>query len=65
MPVSKEHLTILSQAEKSALYDLPEYNNEQRLEYLNLSQGELQIAWARSNYRLKFIACFRLAISKR
>jgi len=45
----KEHLTILSKAEKSALYDLPEYNHEQRLEYLNLREDELQIAGARSH----------------
>ena len=49
MNSKKEHLTILSDAERSALYDRPEYNNEQRLEYLSLTQEELQIALFRHN----------------
>lgn len=45
----KEHLTILSEAEQAALYDAPEYNQEQRLEFLNLTDAELQIALSRHN----------------
>jgi len=49
MQAKKEHLTILSDAEQSALYDLPEYDDEQRLEYFNLTEAELQIALTRHN----------------
>jgi hypothetical protein len=49
MNSKNEHLTILSDAERSALYERPEYNNEQRLEYLNLTPEELQIALGRHN----------------
>jgi TnpA family transposase len=45
----KEHLTILSDAEQSAFYDIPEYNDEQRLEYLNLTEMERRIALSRHN----------------
>ncbi|MBY0378975.1 MAG: Tn3 family transposase [Burkholderiales bacterium] len=44
-----KNLTILSEAEQSALYDIPEYNNEQRLEYLSLTDTELNIALNRHN----------------
>lgn len=44
-----KNITILSEAEQSALYDAPEYDNEQRLEYLSLTDSELQIALGRHN----------------
>ena len=50
MHTNKEHLTILSEAEQSALYDLPEYDDEQRLEYLNLTDDELQLLEERTDF---------------
>lgn len=44
-----KNLTILSELEQAALYDVPEYDNDQRLEYLNLTDQELQIALSRHN----------------
>ena len=44
-----KNISILSEVEQSALYDAPEYDNEQRLEYLNLTDAELQIALNRHN----------------
>ena len=44
-----KNISILSEVEQSALYDAPEYDNEQRLEYLNLTNSELQIALSRHN----------------
>ena len=49
MQVKNKNLTILSDAEQAALYDLPEYDDEQRLEYFNLTDAELQIALTRHN----------------
>ena len=49
MATGKEHLTILSEAEQSALYDVPDYDNDQRLDYLSLTDAELQIALSRHN----------------
>ena len=44
---SKEHLTILSDNERAAFYDTPDFDSEQRLEYLSLSKQELDIALSR------------------
>jgi TnpA family transposase len=64
MRARKEHLTVLSEAEASALYDLPEYNNEQRLEYLNLAEGELQMALARHNLSAQVYCILQLGYFK-
>jgi TnpA family transposase len=44
MRSKNKNLALFSTAEKSALYELPDFNNSQRLEYLTLSNTELQIA---------------------
>lgn len=40
MRASNERLTILSEAEQAALYELPNFDDEQRLNYLNLTPEE-------------------------
>lgn len=40
MRASNERLTILSEAEQAALYELPAFDDEQRLNYLNLTPEE-------------------------
>lgn len=47
MKTHKEHLTVLSDIEKAALYELPEFDDEQRFTYLTLSEHELQLALSR------------------
>jgi TnpA family transposase len=47
MRAINKQLTILSEAEISALYELPDFNYEQRLGYLTLTDGELQLALSR------------------
>ena len=37
-------LTILSEAEQYALYGLPDFDDAQRLEYLALTESELELA---------------------
>ena len=41
-------LTVLSESEKSAFYDIPEFNNKQRLEFLTLTGEELELAFQRT-----------------
>lgn len=40
MRASNERLTVLSVAEQSALYELPDFDEDQRLEYLTLTNQE-------------------------
>ena len=49
MSIQNERLTILSEAEQAALYDLPDFDDEQRLHYLNLSSEEQALAKSRAN----------------
>ena len=65
LPQSKnKNLTILSDAEQSALYDVPEYDYEQRLEYLNLTDIELQIALSRHNVSAQIYCILRFGYFK-
>ncbi len=47
MSSHNKQLTILSEAEKAAFYELPDFNEEQRLEHFTLTDDELQIALKR------------------
>lgn len=49
MRAINKQLTILSEAEISALYEAPDFDYEQRLEYLTLTDKELQLALSRKN----------------
>ena len=49
MGIQNERLTILSEAEQAALYDIPDFDDEQRLHYLNLSAEEQALAKSRAN----------------
>jgi len=49
MRASNERLTILSEAEQAALYELPNFDNEQRLNYLNLTPEEQALMRSRSD----------------
>ncbi len=40
MRASNERLTVLSEAEQAALYEIPDFDDEQRLNYLNLTCEE-------------------------
>ena len=47
MTGKSERLTVLSEAEQVALYGLPDFDDEQRLDYLSLSESELALANSR------------------
>ena len=51
-----KHLTIVSEAEKSALYGLPDFDDFQRAEYFALTAEELALAQQRDGLHGK-IAC--------
>lgn len=37
MSIQNERLAILSEAEQAALYEIPDFDDDQRLNYLNLT----------------------------
>lgn len=43
MYANNRQLTLLSQAERAALYDVPEFDDDQRLDYFNFTNQELEI----------------------
>ena len=47
MATKNKLLTVLSDAEQFALYGLPDFDDEQRLDYLSLSESELALACSR------------------
>jgi TnpA family transposase len=49
MSIQNERLTILSEAEQAALYEIPDFDDAQRLNYLNLTAEELALARSRAN----------------
>ena len=49
MSRQNERLTILSEAEQAALYEIPDFDDAQRLNYLNLTAEEQALARNRSN----------------
>ena len=49
MMASNERLTVLSEAEKAALYESPDFDDAQRLNYLNLTPEEQALMRGRAN----------------
>lgn len=49
MIASNERLTVLSEAEKAALYESPDFDDAQRLNYLNLTAEEQALMRGRAN----------------
>ena len=49
MSIQNERLTILSEAEQAALYEIPDFDDAQRLNYLNLTAEEQALARNRAN----------------
>lgn len=49
MRASNERLTILSEAEQAALYEIPDFDDAQRLNYLNLTPEEQLLMRSRAN----------------
>lgn len=59
-----KRLTILSQAERSALYLLPDFNSSQRLEYLTLSPEEYILTQNCTNLHAKIYCILQIGYFK-
>lgn len=64
MLASNKRLTILSEAEQAALYECPDFDDEQRLEYLNLTQEELALVDSRTDLSAKIHCALQIAYFK-
>ncbi len=58
MAAKNKLLTVLSEAEQYALYGLPDFDDDQRLEYLALSEIELELAASRPGLHAQ-VYCIR------
>jgi hypothetical protein len=65
MVAKSERLTILSEAEQFALYGLPDFDDEQRLDYLSLSESELALASSRPSLCAKAYCAWRESATSR
>jgi hypothetical protein len=59
-----ERLTVLSEAEQVALYGLPDFDDEQRLDYLSLSESELVLANSRPSLCAKVYCALQIGYFK-
>jgi TnpA family transposase len=57
-------LAVLSEAEKAAFYECPDFDEAQRFEYLTLAEEELQIAFKRQNLCAKVHCILQIAYFK-
>ncbi|MEO8401511.1 MAG: Tn3 family transposase [Gammaproteobacteria bacterium] len=64
MRAGNERLTILSEAEQSALYELPDFDDDQRLEYLTLTNEEQALALGRSHLSAKIYCLLQIGYFK-
>ena len=49
MRATNKQLSILSEAEQAALYEIPDFDDDQRLNYLNLTPEEQVLKRSRAN----------------
>lgn len=64
MLASNERLTILSEVEQAALYERPDFDDEQRLEYLNLTQEEQALVHSRPDLSAKIHCALQIGYFK-
>ena len=57
-------LTILPESEKSAFYEQPEFNNKQRIEFLQLSGEELQLVFQLTTIELQVYSILQIGYFK-
>lgn len=63
MKATNNNLAILSEAEQAALYEIPDFDGGQRLNYLNLTSEEQALTRSRSNLSIKVYCEPELVIS--
>ena len=64
MPIRDKNLTILADAEKHALYDLPDFDKLQRSEYLSMTAKELALAMRRQGFSAQLLCLLQLGYFK-
>jgi hypothetical protein len=64
MIAKSERLTVLSDAEQEALYDLPDFDDAQRLYYLTLTETELALANSRSSIHAQIYCILQIGYFK-
>ena len=64
MRAINKQLKILSEAEISALYEIPDFDYEQRLKHLTLTDKELQLALGYKNLSDKVHCILQIATLK-
>lgn len=64
MTAINKRLTIFSKQEQFALYGLPDFNDEQRAEYLALTESELQLALNRSSTNAQIYCVLQIGYFK-
>lgn len=64
MKATNNNLAILSEAEQAALYEIPDFDGEQRLNYLNLTSEEQALTRSRSNLSIKVYCAIQIGYFK-
>ena len=64
MHENNKNLAVLSVAEQAAYYELPDFDDEQRYEFLTLSSSELELAMSRGNLAAQIYCCLQIAYFK-
>lgn len=64
MRATNKNLTLLSQAEQSALYELPDFDDQQRQEYFFFTQSEQDFIFNRSNRSAQIYCALQVAYFK-
>lgn len=64
MPIRDKNLSILTDAEKRALYDLPDFDQYQRAEYFSMTAEELTLALRRDGLPAQLLCLLQLGYFK-
>jgi hypothetical protein len=64
MTQNNKNLAVLTQAEQAAYYEIPDFNEEQRYEFLTLTQSELDLAMSRKTWSARVYCCLQIAYFK-
>jgi hypothetical protein len=64
MHENNKNLAVLSVAEQAAYYELPDFNEEQRYEFLTLSPHELELVMSRGSLVVRVYCCLQIAYFK-
>ncbi|MBP9743586.1 MAG: DUF4158 domain-containing protein [Burkholderiales bacterium] len=62
--MKKEPLGVLIPAERTAYYEVPDFNEDQYYEFLTLTQSELDLAMNRNSWSARVYCCLQLSYFK-